>query len=113
VKALRLTPLVLLLAVPASAEPNFKASLFRQSLAAGADWASTEYAIAHGAREANPVMQGPAGKRAVLKGAQATVAAWGEYELEKRGKKGWAKVVRWGVPAINVLVAAHNMRVAK
>jgi hypothetical protein len=110
---LRLTPVILLLTVPASAEPNFKASLFRQSLAAGADWASTEYALAHGATEANPVMQGSAGKRAVLKGAQATVAAWGEYELEKRGKKGWAKVVRWGVPALNVLVAAHNMRVAK
>lgn len=101
---------LLLMASPVAAEPNFKASLFRQSLGAGADWASTEYAIKRGATEANPVMRGSAGKRAALKAGQAGFVAWAEWKLEKDGHKGWAKVVRWGVPALNFAVAAHNLR---
>jgi hypothetical protein len=92
---------------------SFQRTLLIQSVGAGADLFSTEWALKHGAVEKNPIMRGSTAKRVALKSLQVGVATWGAEKLEKDGHKGWAKVVRWGVPALNVLVAAHNMRVAK
>ena len=78
-------------------------------LAAGADLASTEYALRTGQfRELNPFLQDQ-GARIGVKLAAATVVIWTSKKLEKDGHKGWSKGLRIGVVMIWGGVAAWNL----
>ena len=81
------------------------------SMAAGADLASTHWALERcsGCSEGNPLMSEPALAIAV-KAAGVAGVSLGCRELRRMGHPRAAKVLRWGVVAIWMGVAAHNLR---
>lgn len=82
---------------------------------AAADLATTEQALARGAAEANPAMQGGAGQRAAIKAAQvAAVTAVDQVGCERLARPGrcrWLLRCSWLV--VHGWVAAHNARVGR
>lgn len=94
-------------------EPSFSREIAVQSLAASVDLASTEWALARNPylREGNPL--GSSGAlRVGLKVAQVTVVSAITVKLERRGKKGMARALRWGAVGLQVVAAGWNMRQA-
>lgn len=83
------------------------------SLAASADLASTHWALKRADNsELNPIMREPA-VAVLVKAASVAGTAAACQKLRKGGHSRAAKVVRWGVTAIWLGVAAHNVRMAK
>ena len=84
------------------------------TIAASADLASTHYAlkVCPGCYEANPFMREPA-VGLLVKTASIAGTTWAAESLRKKGHKGWAKVVRWGVAGLWLGLAANNLRVAR
>ncbi len=82
---------------------------------AAADLVTTEQALARGAAEANPTMQGGAGQRAAVKAAQvAAVTAVDQVGCERLARPGrcrWLLRCSWLV--VHGWVAAHNARVGR
>jgi hypothetical protein len=83
------------------------------SLAAGADVASTHYALSRCplCYERNPLMRS-ANAQIVLKAAGVAGTAWACDRLRKDGHKGLARVLRWTVVAGWSGLAVHNWRQA-
>jgi len=81
--------------------------LFVYGLAAGADLASTQFAIGHGATEANPVVQG-SGNRAALKLAEMVGLTLLDTTIQKKNPKA-ARWLRWTVIVAYGGVAAWNL----
>ena len=80
--------------------------------AAAADYASTRWALERcsSCREVNPWMREPA--TALLVKAGGVAAATGGCEvLRRRGHRRAARWLRWGVAALWLGLAAHNVRV--
>jgi len=82
------------------------------SLAAGADQASTAYAMHRGAVEANPLMREPAAAVAI-KAAGIAGTALACQHLRKTGHTRAAKVLRWTVAAVWMGIAARNVHVGR
>jgi len=84
------------------------------SLAAGADVASTHYALSRcqTCYERNPLMREAAGQVA-LKAASIAGTAWACDRLRKDGHGGLAKVLRWTVVGVWGGLAVNNLRQAK
>jgi hypothetical protein len=80
--------------------------------AAGADYLSTRYALAAGAREANPLMQTP-GSLAGWKAAQVAALVGIDLALQKGGHKGKAKALRIAAAVVGGGLALHNLNVAR
>jgi len=80
-------------------------------VAAGADFATTNYALDRGGAEANPLV-----RRRELVVPVKVAAVWGTLRLEERlrreGHDGWARVVRWGFVVLNAGAATWNLAVA-
>jgi hypothetical protein len=80
--------------------------------AAGADLASTEYALRQpGLREANPLMQTP-GNRVALKLATTAAVIGIARHLDAKGHRRGARVVRWAAIIGWGGAAVWNMRQA-
>jgi hypothetical protein len=76
--------------------------------AAGADYGSTRYALAAGAKELNPPMRW---SPEALKLAQVSLFTALDMEFQKRGHHGKAKAMRITVGVISVGVTCWNLRV--
>lgn len=77
----------------------------------GADYASTRYGLARGAREGHPITRALGPAPALL---LATAGLTGlDIALQKKGHRGWAKALRIGATAISLGVAARNIAVAR
>jgi hypothetical protein len=76
---------------------------------------STMTAIGRGGREANPFMRGVAGNRAALLAVKAGVAGSTIFLAEKMWKRNRVAAIAMMaiVNAIDVVVVAHNYRVAQ
>lgn len=92
---------------PVKADERVFTAAFYSGLAA-ADLASTEYALNHGARERNPLMQGR-GTRYALKLAQVGALTWLDHEAGKRDKK-LQKVIRAIAVGVAVYAVQNNVR---
>jgi len=84
------------------------------SIAAGADLASTHYALKRcpSCYERNPLMTEPA-LSIVLKSAAVAGVSLGCDKLRKDGHGRAAKVLRWTVVAVWLGIAANNVRISK
>ena len=78
--------------------------------AQGADWATTEYALAHDPtrEEANPLLRGKAGARGAIKGA-VTLGEWLTLRKLAQTSPTAAKVLSAVFTAIPSAVAIHNL----
>lgn len=76
-----------------------------------ADLASSEYAIARGGVEQNPLQQ-TRGLRIGVQTATAGVGCWADAKLAKRHRNG-ARVLRVAVLALKIGLAVHNVRQAR
>lgn len=75
-----------------------------------ADYASTQYALQHGAVEGNPLMvQHMALKHLGL----AAATTYADVQLQRRGHRGWAKGLRVGVFVLRVVSVGINVRNAR
>lgn len=82
------------------------------SAAAGLDYASTRYALDAGARERNPLMQSHA-RLVGWKAAQVLALTLVDIELQKRGYRNKARVLRITAFVIGAGLAIHNVNVAR
>lgn len=80
--------------------------------AAGADYLSTRYALAAGAREANPLMRTP-GSLAGWKAAQVGLLLGVDVALQRGGHRGKAKALRIGAAVVGASLVAWNWRTAQ
>ena len=104
--------LVLILADTACPMDATQTDVAILSLAAGADYASTHYALSRGLHETNPLMGEPALSLA-LKAASVAATTAACRSLRRGGHRRAAKVARWGVAAIWMGVAARNLQKAR
>ena len=105
--------LVLLMASPVQA--GIRASEAALIAAAGADLATTEWALGRcgtTCREGNPFMQAQ-GTRAAAKLAGTAAVLIAARALEKRKHKHAARILRWGGAALWGAVAVQNYRRAR
>jgi hypothetical protein len=92
-----------------AAPRSYLGELAVQLPAVSLDIASTEYALGSGMKEGNPLGRTLVGRVGVKTVRTVGVSAI-VWKLERRGQKGWARVVRWGVPVLEVAVASLNTR---
>ena len=100
--------LVLLVILPSVAHAQTSALITANVL----DVASTEYAISHGAVEMNPIMGQTTAQRVVVKGLSTAAQVWLVKRLSPRHPK-LAKGLGYGLSALLVGVAGHNLRVGQ
>lgn len=79
--------------------------------AAGADYVSTRYAVAAGARESNPLMQTP-GSLAGWKAAQVGLLLGADVALQRGGHHGKARALRITASVVGASLVAWNWRTA-
>jgi len=104
-----------LVAIAASACPDDATrDIVVLGLAAGADIASTHYALANcsGCYEANPVMSEPS-VSLVVKAGSIAATAWACDRLRKAGHPRGAKWLRWGVAGMWLGAAGWNLHKAR
>lgn len=84
---------------------------------AGADYASTRYALREGAsvgaREGNPVQGQGALRQAAVQAGVAGVGCWVDSKLRREGKPKLARALRIGVLAVKLYLVAHNVRAGR
>lgn len=78
-------------------------------LGAAADLASTELALARGARELNPLSQ-QRGSRIAVKLAGAAGLTVADIYLQRTGHRGWVRGLRIGMTVLAVGITVHNSR---
>ena len=76
------------------------------------DVVSTEYAVRHGAVEMNPIMGQTTAQRVLVKSLSAAAQVWLVKRLSPRHPK-LAKGLGYGMSALLVGVAGHNLRVGQ
>ena len=79
---------------------------------AGADYASTRYAMREGAREANPAQGQGALRQAAVQAGTAAVGCWADGKLRREGHPKLARALRIGVLVVKLYLVAHNVRAA-
>lgn len=77
---------------------------------AGADYASTRYASARGAVEANPAQGQGALRQAAVQAGTAAAGCWADAKLRREGKPKLARALRVGVLALKLYLVASNVR---
>lgn len=81
---------------------------------AGADYASTRYAISSaGALEANPLQGQGALQQAAVQAGVAGAGCWADSKLRREGHPKLAKWLRVGFLALKLTLVAHNVRAGK
>jgi hypothetical protein len=78
-------------------------------LASLADEVSTTRGIRRGGVERNPALAGGATKRRVVKGLVTASAATSIWAIEKRGHKGWARVLTFAAVGYYGVLVARNL----
>jgi hypothetical protein len=78
-----------------------------------ADLATTEYFLARGGREANPILRSQWVLIPFKLAVEPLAAAWMERWIERRGGRTWALVFRGVLWGSRALVAVHNYRYGK
>ena len=84
------------------------------TIASGADFATTRYALRQcpGCSESNPIQREPALSIAT-KAAAVVVTAAACEKLRRDGHGRWAKGLRWGIAALWLGLAGHNIAVTR
>lgn len=96
--------------------PGLLPALYATNVALQAlDAHSTWTALGHGAREANPLMQGVAGNRTALLAVKAGAAAGTIYFAEKMWRRNRAGAIAMMVVVngVTAAIVAHNYKVAR
>lgn len=76
---------------------------------AGADYASTRYAVTRGGVEANPLQASP-GAQAAAQAGYAAAGCWADHKLRSKGRPGLARGLRIAAFVLKVGLAVHNVR---
>lgn len=79
---------------------------------AGADYASTRYAVQQGAVEGNPI-QGSSGAQLAAQAGYAALGCWGDKKLREKGRPGLARGLRIALFVVKLGLAAHNVRAGR
>lgn len=81
-------------------------------LSVGSDLAATAWAESRGAVEANPIHRNKTARYAISAATVASLTAV-DVHLQKKGKKGTARVLRALVVAVRGYAVVHNIRTAR
>lgn len=79
---------------------------------AGADYASTRYALARGGVEANP-LQPSHGAQLAAQAGYAAAGCWADAKLRSKGRPKLARALRIAALALKLGLVAHNLRSAR
>ena len=79
---------------------------------AGADYASTRYALARGGVEANPLQSGQ-GRQLAAQAGYAAAGCWADAKLRSKGRLKLARALRIGLLALKLGLAVRNVRAVR